>query len=360
MGSVKDIDVIREPNERELGVGMFEFSNRYSVFDWGEMPDEIPNKGAALCLMAAWNFEQAEAIGVKTHYICMTNPLGGGLIYTKTLHAPSDKMLVKLARVIKPPYGDGKYDYSPFTENRGRINNYVVPLENIYRRGAPPGSSLLKRIDELEKKGDSKELISLLSKYGLTKRPKPGSIFPKMGFDFTTKFEKRDRELSDSEAYRISGLTKEQFSDLNSAKEKIANMVSERARKVGLTDYDGKHEYVLHDRNILLADVAGTFDENRFMLDDMPVSKELLRQHMKTAQKEWYEDIKRAKKEAEEKKIENWKSLVRVKPKPLEPRLVALVGEMYSSGANRYTGLEIFKARPLEKVMKDLGGYGGW
>ncbi len=51
-----------------MGTGRFLFSDRYSVFDWGEMPDHIDGKGAALCLMGAYCFEQLEKIGVKTHY----------------------------------------------------------------------------------------------------------------------------------------------------------------------------------------------------------------------------------------------------------------------------------------------------
>ena len=51
-----------------MGVGRFRFSDRYSVFDWGEMPDHIDGKGAALCLMGAYCFEQLEQKGVKTHY----------------------------------------------------------------------------------------------------------------------------------------------------------------------------------------------------------------------------------------------------------------------------------------------------
>ena len=51
-----------------MGVGRFHFSDRYSVFDWGEMPDQIEGKGAALCLMGAYCFEQLEEKGVKTHY----------------------------------------------------------------------------------------------------------------------------------------------------------------------------------------------------------------------------------------------------------------------------------------------------
>ena len=56
MGSVKDLIIIKKPYGNELGIGRFVFSNRYSVFDWGEMPDHIKNKGASLCLISAYFF----------------------------------------------------------------------------------------------------------------------------------------------------------------------------------------------------------------------------------------------------------------------------------------------------------------
>ncbi|NIO21543.1 MAG: hypothetical protein GTN76_12575 [Candidatus Aenigmarchaeota archaeon] len=58
MGSVKDLEIESEPKEKALGVGSFIFSNRYSIFDWGEMPDHIEFKGDSLALMSAWNFEK--------------------------------------------------------------------------------------------------------------------------------------------------------------------------------------------------------------------------------------------------------------------------------------------------------------
>ena len=36
MGSVKNLSIIEEPTESKAGVGIFEFSDRYSVFDWGD------------------------------------------------------------------------------------------------------------------------------------------------------------------------------------------------------------------------------------------------------------------------------------------------------------------------------------
>ena len=50
MGSVKDLNVIRIPYENQSGLGDFTFSDRYSVFDFGEMPDHIKNKGKSLAV----------------------------------------------------------------------------------------------------------------------------------------------------------------------------------------------------------------------------------------------------------------------------------------------------------------------
>ena len=57
MGSVKDLEVIKKPKRNEMGIGRFHFSDRYSVFDWGRMPDLIEGKGEALCIMGAYCFE---------------------------------------------------------------------------------------------------------------------------------------------------------------------------------------------------------------------------------------------------------------------------------------------------------------
>ncbi|MBN2396100.1 MAG: phosphoribosylaminoimidazolesuccinocarboxamide synthase, partial [Candidatus Atribacteria bacterium] len=69
MGSVKDLSVLTLPTKEQAGRGRFYFSDRYSVFDWGEMPDHIEQKGAALCISAAYFFEKLEKIGISTHYI---------------------------------------------------------------------------------------------------------------------------------------------------------------------------------------------------------------------------------------------------------------------------------------------------
>ena len=76
MGSVKDLEIIKPPTQTAMGVGRFRFSDRYSVFDWGEMPDQIEGKGAALCMMGAYCFDRLEEQSVRTHCRGLVNSAG--------------------------------------------------------------------------------------------------------------------------------------------------------------------------------------------------------------------------------------------------------------------------------------------
>ena len=75
MGSVKDLQTLEKPTETQSGEGIFEFSDRWSAFDWGTMPDGIPGKGPALAMMAAHTFEQLEERGIDTHYLGMMDKI---------------------------------------------------------------------------------------------------------------------------------------------------------------------------------------------------------------------------------------------------------------------------------------------
>ena len=44
MTSVKEFRVEEPATADDLGRGAFVFTDDYSVFDWGKMPDAIPNK----------------------------------------------------------------------------------------------------------------------------------------------------------------------------------------------------------------------------------------------------------------------------------------------------------------------------
>ena len=44
-GSVKNFFVEKEPTKEAMGSGYFEFTDDYSIFDYGKMPDTIEGKG---------------------------------------------------------------------------------------------------------------------------------------------------------------------------------------------------------------------------------------------------------------------------------------------------------------------------
>jgi len=191
MGSVKDLLLIESPCENRAGLGNFVFSDRYSVFDWGEMPDHIPNKGRSLAAMAAFNFEELERQGVRTHYQGMVDTNGRLLRFEQLKQGGSSIMQVSLGRVYTPVAREMwrqegvelSYDYSFFESNRGRLNNYLVGLEVIFRNGLPLGSSLFKRIEALSALGDARERARqrrrLLGELGLKAEPAPGALLPR-------------------------------------------------------------------------------------------------------------------------------------------------------------------------------------
>ncbi|MEM1671582.1 MAG: phosphoribosylaminoimidazolesuccinocarboxamide synthase [Archaeoglobaceae archaeon] len=328
MGSVKDLIVLRSPNGG-LGEGIFEFSNRYSVFDYGEMPDKIEGKGASLCLISAYFFEKLEKIGIKTHY--------DGLIEDSRvkrldeLSSVTNKMKVKLVRVLRPT---GR-DYSIFSREKA---NFLIPLEIIYRNKIPEGSSLLRRIASGEVKPED---------FGL-KDVKPNMKLEKPIVDFSTKLEDVDRYLSYEEAKRISGLSDEEFEKLKEIVLKVDDLITAEVSKAGLENEDGKIELAFDDkREFMVVDAVGTPDECRFSFEGFEVSKEILRGYYKRT--EWYERIKIHKGK------ENWREIVGVPPK-LNPEVKKSVSELYMALCNEITKRKFFDVPKLRAVVRELRG----
>ena len=141
MGSVKDLEVIEKATLEKHGVGRFIYSDRYSVFDWGEMPDQIPNKGKAISILGAYFFEKLETMNIQTHYLGLVEK--GVVKKLSEINEPVNIMAMKLLRVIKPELKGNQYDYSKYKNNEG---GFLIPLEVIYRNFLPPGSSVFKRL----------------------------------------------------------------------------------------------------------------------------------------------------------------------------------------------------------------------
>jgi len=331
MGSVKDLQVLERPTEKKSGVGRFVFSDRYSVFDWGEMPDRIPMKGAALCTMGAYCFEQAEKEGIQTHYRGLVGEKKR-LVRIEELEMPLHTMEVNLARVVEPKYKGGVYDYSNFTP---RLANFVLPLEI-------EGSSVFKRLQRGEIR---------LKELGLDCEPKPGEKLAKPILDVSTKREETDRYITWQEARKIAGLTEKELEEVKEMLLEVDDLITRIAEKAGLSNEDGKIELAFNPgRELMVVDVIGTLDECRFTFNGLHVSKEIARQFY--VPQPWYKDVQEAKKKAAEMKRRDWKSLCKSRPCRLEPALKQIISDIYAATANEFTGRKLFEAPRLKEAVK--------
>jgi len=336
MTSVKEFRVAEPPTRDALGRGSFVFTDDYSVFDWGQMPDTIPRKGASLCTMGAFNFELLEANHVPTHYEGVVNE-SGDVVDLGDVEQPPTEMAIDLTQVPDLPFEDGAYDYDAYHEVAG--DNYLVPLEVVFRNTVPVGSSLRSRGTPAE--------------YGLDvdgdEWPEEVVDLPEPVVEFSTKYEEGDRYLDRAEAEAIAGTA-----DLDRIEElalAVNHLVTEQAEAAGFEHQDGKIEVLYHDGTITVADVVGTFDENRFSYGGQQVSKEVVRQYYKHTQPDWPKAVKTAKEEARERNVEDWKQFCDATPDPLPDDVRQAVSDLYAAGANAYVGYDFFDAPDIENAV---------
>ena len=347
MGSVKDLEVVKKPTRDSMGVGRFHFSDRYSVFDWGEMPDLIDGKGVALCMMGAYCFERLEEKGVRTHYRGLVDKSGKVMRFDE-LEQPSNVMEISLVNAYRPKAyvqdGKLKYDYGVYTPE---LRNFLIPLEMIYRNGLPEGSSVFKRIEQ--------GLIAV-EDLGLDHYPKAGEKLEKPIFDVSTKLEEWDRYVSWVEAQRIAGWTDGEVVEVKALLLKVDETITEIASKAGLVNEDGKIELAFDpERRLMVVDIVGTLDECRFTYDGLHVSKEIARQfYRKTS---WYMDVEEAKKRAEKEGTEEWKRLSKSKPQDLDSTLKRLLSQMYKAAANAISERELFASSRLGDIIQQYKQY---
>jgi phosphoribosylaminoimidazole-succinocarboxamide synthase len=339
MTSVKEIHVDREPSDEGLGRGRFYFTDDYSVFDWGRMPDQIPDKGAALCTMGAANFELLDVNHVPTHYRGVYEEADSGAGEPKELgecETPPRTMAIELARVPELPVDGEAYDYEAFHAAAG--DGYVIPLEIVFRNTVPEGSSLRKRRSPDE--------------FGLSGEEWPDEPvdLPEPIVEFSTKFEEQDRYLSRPEADAIAG--KASLDRLEELALGVNTVVTMRAEQSGFTHEDGKIEVVYDDGTLKVADVVGTFDENRFSYDGQELSKEVVRQYYRRTDPEWVDAVAAAKRAAREAGDADWRSQCEETPDPLPPAVLDTVSDLYTAGTNAYTGFDWFDAPPLDDVVE--------
>ena len=336
MTSVKDFRIDEPPTADSLGRGAFLFTDAYSVFDWGKMPDEIPDKGASLCTMGAFNFERLEDAGVPTHYRGVvhdgeTVPLATAL---DTGHAPTE-MAIDLTQVPDLPFREGSYDYEAYHREAGE--NYLIPLEIVFRNRVGVGSSLRKRTTPAD--------------HGLAVDEWPDAAvdLPEAVVEFSTKYEEQDRYLDRRAADAVAG--EASLEELEAVARQVNAIVTEQAERAGLTHQDGKIECLYYDGEVRVADVVGTFDENRFAHEGRQLSKEVIRQYHKRTQPEWVAAVGEAKERAERDGVADWRPLCEQSPESLPREVLQTVRDMYAAGTNAYCERDVFDAPPIEDAV---------
>lgn len=249
-GKVKDVFAI---DPKTL---LFFFTNRISVFDQ-IIPTEIQNKGATLCLTAAYWFKKAQDMGILTHFLEMES---------------QNSMKVKRVRIIR--------DYSKISTSTA---NYLIPLEVIARYYV--AGSLFDRMTGKKKPLVRPEDIGFPPGH----QPKLGEKLPKPMVEVTTKLEKVDRDLTLEEALKISGLTQRNWEQMRDIVLKIDERINREVSRRGLIHVDGKKEFAMDDqRRLMLVDTFGTADEDRWWDSSeyakgnlVELSKEFVRQYYK-------------------------------------------------------------------------------
>ena len=338
-GSVKNIRGVE-------GVSpyIFEYSDRYSVYDWGEMPDHLQGKGDALCFLAwfffdylgkAGNWKSLDVAGKLssssvlrdlrknglTHHMV---GLAGGDLKTITLDreviSPTKMLLVHPVKVIEP-VGETKkgkltWDYSAYAE---RPVDALVPLEVIFRFGVPEGSSLLKRT------GDT----AYCKEIGLANTPSAGDKFDVPIIEFSTKLENKDRYISYVEAAEISGMNPSELQRLVDLASLCAINLKACFDGIGVGLWDGKLEFAFvqgsaEARDFMLVDSVGP-DELRLIFEGVHLSKEILRASYKGSS--WLAAVEKAKSIADERGEKDWKRICLEELKAHPPLLSPVVKE---------------------------------
>lgn len=243
MGSVKEV--------YDLGRDLeFRFTDRISVFD-KVTPSQIPSKGETLCREGVYWFDRAKRMGIATHF---------------ERYLPPNGMLVRRVDIINPE------------DITNRSKNYLIPLEVICRWYV--AGSIYDRL----RGGDiGPEALGFPKGHTV----EYGEQLPEPYVEVSTKLERVDRLLDRSSALELSGLTPAEYDEITEIVLRIDEDIQREVETRGLIHVDGKKEFAFdQDRNIMVVDVYGTADEDRFWAktqyeegEFVDLSKEFVRQY---------------------------------------------------------------------------------
>jgi len=362
-GSVKDTAIYRMPTRETYGEGEFRFRDDYSVFDWvhGEggrpMPDEIPGKGVAQCLIGAYFFEQAGKSGIiRTTYKGLVDPASHSILPAGQ-PVSTNRMGIKVVQVVNPEHMEdpatGVPSYREYRQEP-QLGCAVVPIEFIFRFGLPKGSSAFRRMKEGKAKPEF---------FGLAAVPKGDQPiwFGEPRMDYSTKFDPRGDlyDLGREWYMQSAGMDGLELYQIEAVTANVARMMGREYERIGMKLWDGKLEFVFDpfvsgaERTISLGDVPGALDEVRVLVGGQQRSKQFVRDVYETSQPEWVAACRK-----EEDAGGDWQN--RVVSQGLVPRRLSsaeldLASGLYTSVANALWGREVIPGAPsMEQIDRDF------
>lgn len=228
----------------------FKFTDNISVFD-KVIPSLIPFKGETLCREGLYWFERAAKMGIKNHFLEFI---------------PPGSMLCKKVDILQP------------RQITSRSKNFLIPLEFICRWYV--AGSLFDRVKE-------GRIPAAALGFASGHKIIYGEPLPEPFLEVSTKLEKTDRLLDKAEALQISGLAPQEYDEACETVLRIDEDIKRSVSPRGLIHVDGKKELALdEERRIMVVDVYGTADEDRFWDkarydagEFVDISKEYVRQY---------------------------------------------------------------------------------
>lgn len=308
--STKNLEILDPPTPTRAGVGVFEYTDHYTVFHYGRMPDPIPGKGEAIAHMAAFTFTMLEAAGVPTHF--------------RRFIAPN-RIEFDLARVPDP-------DTGPLTPNAAP---YLVPVQVLIRTELPPGSSVHRRLAAG---------TLTLAELGLTSLPADDQRLERPFVEYATMLEDVNRYVSAPEAQRLAALSDEQFQTMRDTAIAVDQVLTEHSNEVGLRHCDGKVEFLVSsDAHLVVADSPGTPDESRLMLGGVHCGKQILR--------DWYV-ANRLEVPVDALINDGVPRSQWPQPTPLPPEFVPVMSDLYRALSETWTGERRWNAPSLKAATQ--------
>lgn len=204
--SGKAKDLYQRPN----GDILFLFTNRVTAFD-GLKKASYEDKGAICCQLSCFWFEQLEAAGIRTHF---------------KEYVPPNIMVAKEVQIL--------------------------PVEVIARNFLY--GSLWKRYQNGE--------VQLSSKLMAQSELREGEPLTRSYVEFTTKFERVDRPVTEQELLELGWMTANELAQIKSEIIRVGEIMSAYLHQKGIILVDYKLEFgkSAASSEILLADEVGTPD----------------------------------------------------------------------------------------------------